>query len=748
MTTTRWPREWTTSARAVAGAIVIALWASTTACLEIPLSLQWPEGTPPGVWPVELGVPLPSGAVREVPALVLEAEGETYPVQVAGVARWPDDSWRWLRVTALAPARRGSGPVQARLRAGTAAAPELRVSEQGSAVEVLAGGVRFRVGGPKNRLLEALSAGGKALWGPMRWTMALDGRTMQAGGPIRVRVTESGPLRATVIAHGAYGPEVRWELRMRFYAGVPGVRVWHRFIYTGRKDFAELSLLRMELPVPRALGKPTVCGEASGGGQASLRVAQIDESTLLVGNMRRKQRAIGKAEVGLAPGASLSVAVPWFWQQYPQAMEWVSGSIRYDAWAPEGGRALVGIGAAKTHEIVIWSGPGAAPPLAEWPIAVVDPAWIAGTRALPYLPDPASPSAAPFVGRLERAFSRYVERNATERWDEAGHVACPDDRTPGPAEEGERPRTGAFGMWNWGDWNFRGYHDRVKGCDAWGNLEYDTPLVLALAFAATGNPEIGRMAAVAARHFADVDIIHAHPRHPEWVGMNHPKNPRHFTFALGTVDLGHTWAEGLFTWWYLTGDEHGAEAGQGIAEYLVRRIDSGIIGGNPRRWGWPVIALIAAWEATGRERYLDAAVSYARRGMAAHPPSPERGWKTGILADALVRLYRVRQQPEIGRWLERYARAVLTRRAKDPRFYPAVAWLATERGDREAGKAAREVVARMRVGHWGKPFTIGGRYGLRILGLLDPPRDSRPGKALDSTSSAHSRNRVTCRGRS
>ena len=110
-------------------------------------------------------------------------------------------------------------------------------------------------------------------------------------------------------------------------------------------------------------------------------------------------------------------------------------------------------------------------------------------------------------------------------------------------------------MWNWGDWNFRGYQDTTKGTDSWGNLEYDTAYVLALTYAASGDAEVYDQMVAAARHFIDVDTIHACPTHPEWVGMNHPKNPLHFSFELGGPDLGHTWTQGSLAYYYLTGDE-------------------------------------------------------------------------------------------------------------------------------------------------------------------------------------------------
>ena len=289
-----------------------------------------------------------------------------------------------------------------------------------------------------------------------------------------------------------------------------------------------------------------------------------------------------------------------------------------------------------------------------------------------------------------------------ERWDDSGQARCSAPSatraagTPvAEASQAEHPRHGFYGMFNWGDWNFPGYHDTTKGCDAWGNLEYDTTQVLALAYAATGEQAYHESMVAAARHFMDVDRIYYQRAHPNWVGMNHPKNPLHFAFEIGGVDLGHTWTEGLLSYYYLTGDERGLDAARGIADYLVRRSRSAALRGNPRQWGWPQIALVAAYEATGDAEYKSAAQVYARGGMAAFPPEKLVGWKMGILADGLAYTHSVTHDPAMRDWLARYAAAVRARGGDvDPRFLPAVAYVARVstsdpgvRGDR-GGRAA------------------------------------------------------------
>jgi hypothetical protein len=321
-----------------------------------------------------------------------------------------------------------------------------------------------------------------------------------------------------------------------------------------------------------------------------------------------------------------------------------------------------------------------------------------------------SADAAPFLDRIVEASRSYLKRNDREKWDDSGGAKCP------AGGEG-RPRTGAYGMWNWGDWNFPGYRDDTKGCDAWGNLEYDTAQVLALAYVTSGRAELFEARAAAARHFGDVDTIHAPPARPEWAGMNHPKNPLHFTFELGGVDLGHTWTEGLLTYAFLTGDDRALAAARGIADYLVRR-SGRVFHGNPRQWGWPQVALVAVFEATGDERYRRAALEYARGGMGAYPANRPAGWKLGILADGLAYTHAVTGDGEIEKWLRTYAAAVAATGQPEPRLCPAVAYVASISSDDRLRSFAGACADRVELGGWGKPFTIGGRIAFRTRSLL------------------------------
>src|SRR5262249_23441312 len=160
-----------------------------------------------------------------------------------------------------------------------------------------------------------------------------------------------------------------------------------------------------------------------------------------------------------------------------------------------------------------------------------------------------------------------------------------------------------------------------------------------------------------------------------------------------------------------------------------RRLHAGIVGGNPRQWGWPQIALVAAYDVTGDERYKAAALEFARNGMSLHKPDTTGDFKLGVLADALAYTHAVTRDAAVARSRARYATALSARGpAVDARMMPAVAYIGRVNSADAQRRAAAASVARLKFGNWGKPFTIAARVGFRILSLTSPraPRHPRP----------------------
>jgi hypothetical protein len=277
---------------------------------------------------------------------------------------------------------------------------------------------------------------------------------------------------------------------------------------------------------------------------------------------------------------------------------------------------------------------------------------------------------------------------------------------------------GFYGALNWGDWNFPGFRDDTKGCDAWGNLEYDLPYVLGLAYLATGDLMLRQLFDVAAVHFRDVDVIHHWPGRTDRVGLNHPHKVRHFaTDAPNTVDLGHVWLDGLLLHYRLTGETRSLQAVRRMADALAALTARAR---NPRQFGWPMQALAAAYDATREERYRTAALALAHRAATTFPPDPNAEWKTGILAEGMMAVHRTMDDAVARGWLEEYGRRLLvpSDRPRDPRLVVPAGYLAALTGDPRLAVLARDTAASLAPGNWGKPLASVGRIGFALLGPL------------------------------
>jgi hypothetical protein len=696
--------------------------------LAVPLTLRSTASSSLQPATFSVGVPLPRGAWRDGSEVVLVDGEQRVPAQIRVLGRWPDDSARWILADWQAPLGAGESR-RARLEIGapaTARSPaQLHVAAKQERVQVDTGARRFVVPRSGPDLLAVLGADG-AVVAALRGFAAFEGGRFATQGERKVDVMESGPWRVRVGIDGTYGT-LHLRLRIDFFAGQGAVRILHTIENHDARPYLGLEELGLLATSPGRAAKRFAFSTVGGSpvdvavrdGRAD--VVQIDADTLRVGGESRTGRADGWFRAG-NDERQTAVVARFFWQEYPQGVGVDGDELVYRLRADDGRPLPLGSGAAKTHELwlLLDGSPEEARALAARrspPLAWIDPVYVRDTGALRNAVAP-GPATESFLARLAEAAAAYEIAQGLEEWDDSRRVTC-------SAGEAHRQR-GAYGMLNWGDWNFRGYRDNIKGCDAWGNLEYDTTQVLGLGWVATGNPQLHETMTAAARHFADVDTIHFHAQRRNWVGMNHPKNPLHFTFELGGVDLGHTWNEGLFTYGFLTGDDRVLATARGIADYLVQRRTAGVgFRGNPRQWGWPQVALVAAWENTGDERYREAALWFGQRGSQAHRADDVSQWKTGVLAEALAYTHAATGDPALRSWLETYATAVLAARPPDPRYYPALAYIGSVANREEWRAAAREAVDRLRLGRWGKPMTIGGRLGLSSLYWLETPPQSR-----------------------
>lgn len=690
-----------------------------------------PTGIARRQWPMSAGVPFPAGLVRDASELSLLDGSVATAIQGRTLSRWPDGSVRWAMLEWGADLEAGQSRTWRVERRRVTAETPLSIQEDAMQIAVDTGALRFTVPkrGPHWIGSVELRGNKSSAWGPLSGLAEIDGQPLAAPAAQSVEVAQRGPWRVRIDRRGVYGAGLQYLVRIEAYAHQPVLRILHTF---EQHSASTLKVRRISLDLGGQLGDGAAYSAHRAGAEPlrgpvpkdAVRLYQEDNQILRVAGTAQAARAGGWFDLHDA-SHGIALQARYFWQEYPQSIELRRNGLTYHLWAPEAEPAEIGMGAAKTHELaLLFHGPGVANAAllaqSSLPLQVhTEPAWTATSSAARNALAP-NPENEAFLSQLHAGWERYQLHASKEEWDDRRRVDCPPPLSPTTAtpviDRHERRRIGLYGMLNWGDWNFPGYHDDTKGCDAWGNLEYDTAQVLALAYLASGRFAYFDGMVAAARHFMDVDTIHYQASEPSWAGMNHPKNPLHFTFELGGVDLGHTWTEGLLSYYYLTGDERGLEAARGIADYLVHRARSGPQRGNPRQFGWPQIALVAVYEATGEARYKSAAQRYAELGMRQHAPDKLNDFKIGILAEALAYTHSIHPDPAIREWLVRYSHAVAALpETPDARLLPGLAYVGRITKDQALTAKARAAVPSLRFGNWGKPFTIAGRLGFSIL---------------------------------
>jgi len=706
------------------------LWAALLLCasrgwaepLRVPLGVAEPVGIARTAEPVTTGVPLPAGRVRGGDALwVADREGRAVPSQARVLERWPDGTARWVLVDFLASAGARETATYS-VRDGRPPAPPrgatVRTTPDPAGQRIATGALDALVA-RDGALVRDLQPGAAQVGRP---TLTADDVTGQDAGNSRLSVETQGPVRTELLLTGRHAGDLVSEVRLAAFAGSPAIRMQLTLTSLSDRPYTRIRSLLLPIGGAFATGVLGLGGaarrfpldEPHGVEQLDAGPARLDGTPAdVVGD--GWARAIGERVV-------VTAVRRWFAEEWPQRMTVSRTSLDVDLLAGREDPVELGIGAAKTFELwLVFEQPDVArDPAAlaaslQHPlVARIDPGWIAASRALPNALSPGGPGVHDLLPRLETAIGRYLARNRAERWDDGPPVDC--EQRPR-----EHERVGAYGALNWGDWNFPGYRDHSEGCDAWGNLEYDGTQVLGLAWAAGGSRASWDAFVAAARHYRDVDIVHYAPGHDEWKGMNHPHKVKHFAIeSKNKLDLGHTWLEGLVTHYRLTGEARSLEVARGIADVLVRRRAKA---GNPRQYGWPMIALAAAYDATGEARYREAALSYADAAIAVHQPTPASGdWKMGILADGIAAAHAITREARLREWLVRYGDALVAEPARfeDPRYALPLGYLAQLTGQARYRDVGLATVDDMPIGDWGKTLAVSGRTAFRVLGGLGP----------------------------
>jgi hypothetical protein len=633
--------------------------------VDVALTVEEPAGVGRTNWPVTSGVPLAAGALAVGAELTLvDDAGRGVPLQTDVLARWPDGSVRWLLVDFQADLAAGQKRAF-RLRTGAPvalAASPLRVTAAKGVTTIETGPLRIELNAAAFDPFGAvwLDRNGDGRFDPAERVTAAGGglfvrdaqgrRYDAARAPAEIGVEEAGPLRAGVRVTGRHaaddGTLFRYVVRLQAFRGQPFVRCSYTFI-NDQQDavMTKIQELGVGLKLAEAAGAATgamLGGHPRGAGT----IFQVDEARYELDGRAAGARAQGWAATGGAR-AGFAVGVREFWQQWPKAIAARDGEVtvglcpsfpagRYDGkplaeenklyFALRGGGHTFKVGVAKTHELWanFFAGEGAPAALEAFFRAAEEP--LLATVA------PSHASATAVAGRVPPADpNKYFGYDTWFARSLAAHLA-------------RREQGREYGLLNYGDW----FGEREVN---WGNLEYDLAHGMFQQYLRTGDRRYFARGAQAARHHIDVDVVHAvnpllknpwgaPPKVGEiWLhSLNHTGGyyldaplPVERTYQMGhSSNYGHVWISGDLDYYYLTGDRRAREVALQVADMMATAMTAKV-GTHIRTLGWPTILVLAAYEATGEAKYLEA----AKRNWEAlrQTLNPQRGWVVKLAGD-------------------------------------------------------------------------------------------------------------------
>lgn len=533
-------------------------------------------------WPVTGGVPFPAGVLGSARNVTLTtAAGKTVRSRATVTGRWADGSVKWLLLDFL---HTGSS-ADYRLHYGPAVDHRLLPTNLDSGPGGPArprGGVNN--GGAVHPAADPLTLGSLVL---------RDAHGDEYRAELNDFTGEEGPGSwagaSGRLANAAGRTMFAYTVRVQSYPRNPGCkRVQLTFGNdVADSEFTTIQSLRWELPVT-AQEKQFV------------RQHTDDHYVSSSGEGKRWSGPLGP------------IWVRDFWQNYPKDLEvgpegatlWLLPPLKKDeyTWAKgtvdehrlffwfeplpdrNAGGYKLRQGMTKTHEV--WLGTDGAPPQLDRPLfPACTPGWYAGSGAFGpvTIADPNRPVVNEYDAKVRETLTAYLNNREKNR---------------------------EYGLFNFGDWwGERGIN--------WGNIEYDTQHAFFLQFIRSGDLQFLRVAEEAEVHNRDIDTIHFH-RDPHRVGRVYAHCVGHvgdyYTESPvkgkgipgGHFSVMHTWTEGHFDHYFLTGDRRSFETGLMIARNYDTYDTLNYDFTNCRVPGWHLILSLAAYRATGDPFHLNA----------------------------------------------------------------------------------------------------------------------------------------------
>lgn len=673
--------------------IIVAVCAACAqAAVDVPLTVRETRGVARVGNPVNSGVPLPKGVVKDVGELrLLDAAGKVVPASIVPRCRWiGDKSLKWVTVHFLADMPAG-GMLKYRLATSKAAVPTggLVVSRAaGRAIIVVTGPAKFVI--PIDRLapfdqvyvrsdtskafaesdalltesatVELRGCNGDSRVVPRKErSLGYRAEVVKVGELFtqtavvhKAEIEERGPGRVVIALKGTFSTakakSLDFTARLYFYNGSPLAQM--TFSVRNRQldsmaHFVGIDRLSVQVPMKTAApvsvtlekdGEAVLAGES-----ANLLQTGTNKLSLVTGNGRKTtgKKSDGWVQVNSSAG-TLTAGTRWFWQVHPVGVSVDSKGVAFELKSAAGERIDLYTAGAKTRFLFFHfakSGKispksiavGTMNPL----MATCSPDWYCQeTRVFGDLfsanPKLYEPKYRDLIARFQKQLDRNLKRVVAKR--------------PRP-----KWKVDEFGWLNFGS----GLHHRTcvreNAQESWwdGNY-YDFPHAAIINFLRTGDLFSLTTAEESGLHLADIDICHSFPGYPKRAG-----SPRcgpavgHFRRYNGAQRfMGHDSFtfyknESLYELYYLTGERWYREVGLMSSDFAMVFWGRGAL----RNLAHGIWGVLSAYRDTHEKKYLGRAKFFVDKW--GKPWQDKRNssfynsqWMHGLVFEAYDKYYR------------------------------------------------------------------------------------------------------------
>jgi hypothetical protein len=568
------------------------------------LRLEMAGAVPPGGFPVTCGVPLPAGAVTRLDQIALRGpSGSLVPLQAATLNRWQDGSLRWVLLDFQAPGGVKAEPWRLEFggakRKQPALAHPVRVRRGAGSVRINTGALDITMGGNGGHLIDRVGLRPDGIGGgpvgaevvvererrDVTYAPRVDKAEVRASGPLRAMVVASGKMVNRDDAKDALG---RFVFRVNAYAGQPVLRVFFR-IFNDSAEPARIKRLGVTLTVGGKV-KEIWSGDArtlKAGSEVVVAQTAADAFAVSRGSdaVAKGEHSRGWLAASTDRGAAV-LAVRRFWEWFPKALRVNGGTLSAHLFAPteQMPACEMSPGEAKRHEILLALLPANARKADAAAIArafmrpprLFSPAWFCASGGFGYA---APHSATRFPGLHKYMVETYRDVNPTIL-------------------------NGTPGIRNFPDAPYQGKADN------WRNNYYDIMQGIMSEYLMGGDPRWFDRGEDQCLHIMDVDICHGRDDHPEWRGVLYGPGLNH-TSGWWSAMLR---AEGLSSYYRLSGDPDALPEFLGVADFIVRN-KAGIGSVSVRDHAGALITLVRAYDETWNPKYLAAARRLAHDAM-------------------------------------------------------------------------------------------------------------------------------------